>query len=200
MKDFFFTINEMYESLFKDRGSKFIGICYQVTSEEEVKKRLDEVKNKYHDARHHCYAYILNFDASHTRANDDGEPGHSAGDPILGQIRSKDLTNTLVIVVRYFGGTKLGVSGLINAYKTAAATVLDKAKIIKRIVQNKYTLTYGYEITNEVMKLIADLELEVISQDFTDICKAKVGVRLNTVDVFLKQTERINTLKVEAEK
>jgi putative IMPACT (imprinted ancient) family translation regulator len=124
-------------------------------------------------------------------------PGHSAGDPILGQIRSKELTNTLVVVVRYFGGTKLGVSGLINAYKTAAADALDQAKIKKEIVQNTYLLTYSYDITNEVMKLISDFDLTILEQDFTAICKAKIGVRLNNESAFIAEAEKIQKLKVE---
>jgi len=197
MKDYFFTITERHESLYKEKGSKFIGICIPAQSEEEVKELLEGIKKQYHDARHHCYAYILGADSSQFRANDDGEPGHSAGDPILGQVRSKELTNTLVVVVRYFGGTKLGVSGLINAYKTAAADALDQAKVKKKIVQNTYLLTYSYEITNEVMKLISDFDLNILDQDFTDICKAKIGVRLNNESAFITEAEKIQELKVE---
>lgn len=197
MKDYFFTITDRHESLYKEKGSKFIGICLPAQSEEEVKELLEEIKKQYYDARHHCYAYILGADSSQYRANDDGEPGHSAGDPILGQIRSKELTNTLVVVVRYFGGTKLGVSGLINAYKTAAADALDQAKIKKEIVQSTYLLTYSYDITNEVMKLISDFDLNILEQDFTDICKAKIGVRLNNESAFIAEAEKIQELKVE---
>ena len=121
MKDSFLTISGKSEGLYKDRGSKFLSFSFPVSSEEEINQRLDEVRKKYHDARHHCYAWMLQPDQSKSRANDDGEPNHSAGDPILGQIKSFELTNTLVVVIRYFGGTKLGVGGLINAYKTAAA-------------------------------------------------------------------------------
>ena len=129
MQDSFLTIGQPAEGLYKEKGSKFIGLAFPVKTEDEVKERLEETRKTYYDARHHCYAYILGHEGTQFRANDDGEPNHSAGDPILGQIRSKELTNTLVIVVRYFGGTKLGVSGLINAYKTAAALALDNTSI-----------------------------------------------------------------------
>jgi len=115
MKDYFYTISKGGEGFYKEKGSKFIGLAFRVRDEEEVKETLEEVKKQYHDGRHHCYAYILSEDK--LRANDDGEPNHSAGDPILGQIKSKNLTEVLIVVVRYFGGTKLGVPGLINAYK-----------------------------------------------------------------------------------
>src|SRR5690606_7725476 len=124
MDDGYRTIAQPAEGLYKEKGSKFIALAYPVYTEEEIKDRLAELRKKYYDARHHCYAYMLGADKSRYRANDDGEPNHSAGDPILGQIRSADLSNVLVVVVRYFGGTKLGVSGLITAYKTATADAL----------------------------------------------------------------------------
>ena len=125
MTNRFLTISKESESLYKEKGSKFIGIAVPTNNEEDVKEHLEAIKKKYYDARHHCYAYVLNPEGTQTRANDNGEPKHSAGDPILGQIKSKELTNTLVLIVRYFGGTKLGVRGLISAYKTAAKEALE---------------------------------------------------------------------------
>ncbi len=194
MKDYFFTIADRQESYYKEKGSKFIGICVSVANEQEVKEQLEALKKTYHDARHHCYAYIIGADAEQYRANDDGEPAHSAGDPILGQIRSKELTNTLTVVIRYFGGTKLGVSGLINAYKTAAAEALEHAIVIKCIVRNTYLLTYSYQLTNQVMKLMSDFDLKIMEQDFTATCEAKVGVRLKKEQSFLEEATKIQGL------
>lgn len=194
MKDYFFTITEKKESLYKEKGSKFIGLCFPVTTEDEVKVIQELLRKEYYDARHHCYAYILGANGERFRANDDGEPNHSAGDPILGQIRSKEITNTLVVVIRYFGGTKLGVSGLIHAYKTAAAEALDQAKVVKQIIKSIYNLQYAYDITNEVMKLMSDFDLEIIDQDFQASCKATVGVRLKNESAFVKEASKIEGL------
>ncbi|GAA5021415.1 hypothetical protein GCM10011506_02840 [Marivirga lumbricoides] len=189
MEDYFFTVEGSAESLYKEKGSKFIGLSFRVQSEEQIKAIQEELRKKYYDARHHCYAYIL--DEHKYRANDDGEPNHSAGDPILGQIRSKNLKQVLVVVIRYFGGTKLGVSGLINAYKTAAFDVLENAKIVKEVVEEEYELRYSYELTNEVMKLMSDFEATIIHQDFTDTCKAKIGVRCSLTQNFSEEAEKI---------
>ena len=197
MKDFFYTIADQQESLYKEKGSKFIGLCFPVQSEEEVKEVQEGLRKQYYDARHHCYAYILGPKGDRLRANDDGEPNHSAGDPILGQIKSKELSNTLVVVIRYFGGTKLGVSGLINAYKTAAQEALDKAKIVKEIIFEHYDLQYSYEITNEVMKLISDHDLKIIDQSFQADCKATIGVRLANEKQFKADAGLINGLIIK---
>src|SRR5688572_23412377 len=139
---------------YKEKGSKFLAFACPLTSEEEVKGKILELKKKYFDARHHCYAYVLSADKSRFRAFDDGEPNHSAGDPILGQIRSKNLTNVLVVVVRYFGGVKLGVGGLISAYKAAAENALNNSTVIEKDVLKKYFISYAYTSTPDVMKLI----------------------------------------------
>ncbi|MBK6263824.1 YigZ family protein [Marivirga sp. S37H4] len=196
MEDYFFTVSGSGESLYKEKGSKFIGLTFRVKDEEEVKEVLEEVKKKYYDARHHCYGYILDEDKY--RANDDGEPNHSAGDPILGQIRSKKLQQVLVVVVRYFGGTKLGVSGLINAYKTAAFEALENTKLLKVVIEKHYSLHYGYELTNEVMKLLSDFEVNIIDQNFTDTCRAKVGVRQSLAGEFEEECEKTQGLEIEA--
>lgn len=157
--------------MYKEKGSKFIALVYPVVSEEDIKEKLDLLRKQYYDARHHCYAYILGAHGQKYRANDDGEPNHSAGDPILGQIRSRDLTNTLVVVVRYFGGTKLGVSGLISAYKIAAAEALDKAGVVEVAITDVVKIWYPYEKTNEVMRLLAEFNVGILAQSFTERCE-----------------------------
>jgi uncharacterized YigZ family protein len=189
MKDYFYTISKGGEGFYKEKGSKFIGLAFRVQNEDEIKEKLEEVKKQYHDARHHCYAYILSKDK--LRANDDGEPNHSAGDPILGQIKSKNLTQVLIVVVRYFGGTKLGVSGLINAYKTAAYEALEASKLMKVTIEEIYQIEYGYEITNEVMKLIADFEADIKNQEFTENCTASLGIKQSFQEKFEEEAEKI---------
>ena len=188
MIDKFLTIAKESESLYKEKGSKFIGVALPVTSEDEVKSILVQLKKKYYDARHHCYAYIITPEGSLSRANDDGEPNHSAGDPILGQIKSKNLTNTLVVVVRYFGGTKLGVTGLINAYKTAAKEALEANQFIEEEVRVTLLLKFPYEEMNEVMKLVGAFDLKVIQQGYEEMSTLRVSVLLSKQKTL---TERI---------
>lgn len=175
--DTYYTIKDRSEGLYKEKGSKFLSFAFPVESEDEVKARLEELKKKYFDARHHCYAYILGEESDRFRAYDDGEPGHSAGDPILGQIRSHDLTFTLIVVVRYFGGTKLGVGGLINAYKTAASEAISNNRIVEQLILAKVRLRFEYAELNQVMKLVKDLDLSIISQNMEMTCEMSVGVR-----------------------
>lgn len=175
--DTFLTIAAPVEGLYKAKGSKFIALAYPVVSEKEVKEELTQIRKQYYDARHHCYAYMLGEQGQHYRANDDGEPSHSAGDPILGQIRSRNLTGVLVIVVRYFGGIKLGVSGLIQAYKTATGDALDKAEIIQKVIPAQLTIRFSYDWMNAVMKLVKDYDMEIISQHFTKTCQMSLSVR-----------------------
>lgn len=188
----FLTINAPSTSEYKEKGSKFIGLAFPVSSEDEVKNKLTEVKKKYFDARHHCYAYVLGADKSKSRANDDGEPNHSAGDPILGQIRSRNLTNVLVIVVRYFGGTKLGVGGLITAYKTCAEAALNNAKVIEQQVKITISFTFGYEVTPTIMKLVKDFELTIVNQEFADTCSLQAEVLLSLKDALLERVRLLN--------
>jgi uncharacterized YigZ family protein len=154
--DTYKTIDSKANGLFKDRGSKFIALAIPVTTQEEIKNRLEELRKEYHDARHHCYAWVLSPDRQARRVNDDGEPSGTAGKPILGQINSRELTNILVVVIRYFGGTLLGVSGLINAYRSAAADALDKASIIERHLIERWIVTFPYSAMNDVMKVMKD--------------------------------------------
>ena len=172
----YLTLAHASEGLFKEKGSKFLAFAYPVKSEQEIKEILDSLRKKYYDARHHCYAYILGKDMDIFRANDDGEPNHSAGDPILGQIRSNSLTNTLIVVVRYFGGTKLGVGGLINAYRTAAAEAIANNLIIESEDIHELVLHFGYPEMNQVMKLVKDHGLEIAGQKFDNLCEINLKV------------------------
>lgn len=167
----FFTIESSTESLYKEKGSKFFGFAFPVSSEDDIKNHLEELRKTYHDARHHCYAYVIGLKEQSFRANDAGEPNHSAGDPILGQIRSKELTNCLVVVVRYFGGTKLGVSGLISAYKTAAEAALEKARIHERFSKTRFHLAFEYEATSEVERILSDYGIEYLEKNYTSSCE-----------------------------
>ena len=176
MRDSFLSIARLSEGFYKEKGSKFLAFAFPTDSEEAVRERLEELRKTYYDARHHCYAYRLGHDGEHFRANDDGEPGHSAGDPILGQIKSRDLTNTLVVVIRYFGGTKLGVSGLITAYKTAAAEALDNNEVVRHEITQLVRFTFPYEEMNKVMKLCKDLDLQIKEQAYTEQCIVEARV------------------------
>ena len=176
LPDFFQTIKQTSDGLYKEKGSKFLSFAFPVNDVAEIKTRLEELRKQYYDARHYCYAYVLGQTGDAIRVNDDGEPGHSAGDPILGQIKSRELTNTLVVVVRYFGGTKLGVSGLINAYKTAASEALDSNSIIKVPILKSIKIRFEYPLLNAVMKLIKDEGLKIESQEMGMSCEMSLGV------------------------
>jgi uncharacterized YigZ family protein len=175
--DTYLCIERPTEATFKEKGSKFLAFAYPVNKEEEVKNNLIALRKVYFDATHHCYAYILGYRQEKTRANDDGEPNGSAGLPILGQIRSKGLTNVLIVVVRYFGGTKLGVSGLVSAYKTAAAEALQNAELITKIIVANFEITFDYLAMNSVMKIVKEYGLQILSQDFDNQCRMELSVR-----------------------
>jgi uncharacterized YigZ family protein len=177
MEDTYQTITQTSEGIYKEKGSKFLAFAFPINSEDEIKWHIDTLKKEYFDARHHCYAYIWGFKQEHYRANDDGEPNNSAGIPILGQIRSKNLTNVLIVVVRYFGGIKLGVSGLIKAYKTAAFDALENAVIIDKQIQKHIHICFDYVQMNQVMKLVKDYEMEIIHQKMDLDCELECLVR-----------------------
>lgn len=176
------TIKEPASGEYKEKGSKFLGYVFPVTSEDEIKEHLENLRKEHYDARHQCFAYILGFEGEVFRANDDGEPGHSAGDPILGQLRAENLTQVLAVVVRYFGGTKLGVSGLIHAYKTATIEALQSALVVRKQITLRVEVKYPYDSTNEVMRLIDEFDLEVIDQQFEMNClfTGKVNISYKT--------------------
>lgn len=193
----FFTIGSPTESLYKEKGSKFLGFAYPVVTEDEVKSLLDDLKKKYHDARHHCYAYIIGLREQTYRANDDGEPNHSAGDPILGQIRSVELTNCLVVVVRYFGGTKLGVSGLINAYKTAAEAALSKARVVKVFSKTAFFLIFEYDATSEVERILGEFEVDYLEKNYTASCEFVGMVKDEDAALLSKKLDLVKGTKFE---
>ena len=173
----YFTLANSGEGFYKERGSKFYAHAYRVDTEDEIKERLEELRKIYHDARHHCYAFQLGLSQPIIRANDDGEPNHSAGDPILGQIRSFGLTNVLVVVIRYFGGTKLGVGGLITAYKTAAFEALNGLELEEIVPLRYFSIEYSYEETPVIERLMKQFELFEIKRVFEQSCQLMAGIR-----------------------
>lgn len=185
----FRTLTDISEGFFKEKGSKFLSFAFPVQNEDDVKKNLELLRKKFHDARHHCYAYQIGMKDIQTRANDDGEPNHSAGDPILGQIRSFELTNTLVVVVRYFGGTKLGVSGLIAAYKTAAEEALKNAKTTFIYPKKQFEIPFQYDQTAEVEKLLHGKELDILKREFTDSCLITAEIKEELFPDFKAEAE-----------
>ena len=167
------------EGLYKEKGSKFIAETFIVTSEDEAKTAIATVKKKYFDARHHCYAYMIGPDKKIFRSSDDGEPSGTAGKPILNQILSKDVTNLCIVVTRYFGGIKLGTSGLINAYKTAAREALENAQIVQKTINNIYSLEFEYPLMNEVMRIMKEENLEQMNPRFELDCYLEFSTRKN---------------------
>lgn len=197
-KDTYQTLAAPCEGEFKDRGSKFLAYAFPVNKEEEWQMALGKVQKMHPKARHWCYAYRLGMDGNNFRANDDGEPSSTAGKPILGRIDSFGLVNVLVVVVRYFGGTLLGASGLINAYKTATIAALEKGKIIEKIVADIYQFTFDYSIMSEVMNAIKKHDLEMVLQDFGNIGKVQVAIRQTEVeDTLLKMKAIIAKVHLE---
>ena len=180
--DKYLTISQPATGVFKDKGSKFLAFAYPVTAEKEIKDIVDRLRKEYFDARHHCFAWRLGADKKLFRANDDGEPSGTAGKPILGQIVANDLTNVLVVVVRYFGGTLLGTSGLITAYRAATSDAISNAKVSERYVHAVYQLQFAYHQMNAVMKIVKDYELEIFEQNFEIACSLKVKIRQQSAE------------------
>ena len=189
--DTYKSIAEQSEGLFKDNGSRFIARAYPVESETEVKEIVSALRKEYFDARHHCYAYRLGLDGTTWRASDDGEPSGSAGRPILGQIDSAGLSDVLVVVIRYFGGIKLGIPGLIRAYKTSTADALAAARVIEKVAGRWYTLHFPYDSLPAVMKVVKDLGLPQRGQSFLADCSLEVRVRRSLEPDFLERIEKI---------
>ena len=177
-KDTYKTIeNPSEETLFKDRNSKFFGYAFPVKNEEEIKKNIDFLKKKHHTARHFCYAWQLGESKIRYRVNDDGEPNNSAGQPIYGQIQAYDLTNVLIVSVRYFGGTKLGVGGLINAYKNSAQLAIEASKILEKTINIQYQLSFEYDMMNKVMRIVKEKNLNIVHQKLELHCEYIIEVR-----------------------
>lgn len=196
-EDTYLTIAQPSEGVYKEKGSRFLAFAYPVSNEEDIKKLLADLRKEHFNARHHCYAFRLGADKQAFRANDDGEPKYTAGKPILGQIQSKDLTNILIVVVRYFGGTLLGVGGLMNAYKQAAADALEHSAIIEKTVNEFYEITFDHLQMSEVMKLIKDESLEQVEQNFGLDCRLIFSVRKNNSNKMIELFNKISNLELK---
>jgi len=195
--DIYKTIKKTSQGIFRDKGSKFIALAYPVNDQESVKSIIDGLRKEYHDARHHCYAYMLGYQREVWRINDDGEPSGTAGRPIIGQINSHALTNILIVVIRYFGGTLLGVPGLINAYKTAAAEAINNAEIIECTVEDHYEITFPYSSMNDVMKILKEENVIQTDHVFDLECRIGIQFRLSSTEKILLRLSRIEGLKYE---
>lgn len=189
--DTYKTIETSGEGLYKEKGSKFLSFAYHVECESDVKEIMERLKKEYYDARHHCYAWRIGCRGEATRANDDGEPSSTAGRPILGQILSYELTNVLVVVIRYFGGTKLGVSGLILAYKEAASDALSQCGIVEKTINSTVTIHFEYVLLNSVMAIIKDLSPQIVEQVFDNDCKMVLSIRNSEYDLLVAKLEKI---------
>jgi len=199
-----FSENDLYktidfpseEVLLKEKNSKFFGYAIPITSEEEVKEILDRLRKEHYSARHWCYAYQIGTEKIQYRANDDGEPNNSAGMPIYGQIQSFEVTNVLVVVVRYFGGVKLGVGGLISAYKTAAQMALENATIVEKTINKHFVISFGYAHMNKVMRIIKEKNLQIVAQKMEMDCEIEISIRKKNVQNLLDTFENLYELKV----
>ena len=187
MSDQYKTIAGASQGEFKDRGSKFIAYAFPCYTQEDWQNNLEEVKKEHFKARHHCYAYRIGMDQNNFRANDDGEPSGTAGRPILGQIDSFELTNVFIVVVRYFGGTKLGTSGLINAYRTGAQEALNNATIIEKTVEDVYEINFSYALMSEVMNGVKKLDLEILEQLFENEGHLEIAIAQSQVEETLRK-------------
>ena len=193
MTDEYKTITEVIgEGFYSEKRSKFLAFAHHVETIDEIKDILASYRKKYYDARHVCYAYVLGADKADFRANDDGEPSSTAGKPILGQINSYDLTNVLVIVVRYYGGVNLGTGGLIVAYRTAAADALDHATIETRLVEEVITYSFPYPMMNAVMRVIKEMQPRIVSQTFDNTCSISMSIRQEMAPVLRDTLEKLS--------
>ena len=197
MEDKYLTISGPAEGLYKEKGSKFIAFAIPVSNVDQIKEILEEKRKEHHDARHVCYAYILGVDKADYRSNDDGEPSGTAGRPILGSLLSAGVTNVLIAVVRYFGGTKLGTSGLINAYKVASADALENAEIIEKTVDEEIHIIFDYLVMNDVMKIIKDVAPQVLSQQFDNGCKMVLSIRKGDAPNLIERLKKVESLIIE---
>ena len=193
------VVDSLEGEVFKDRGSKFIGYVFPISSEDQVKPYIEELKSQHHKARHWCYAWRIGMEEEKIRfrANDDGEPNNSAGQPIYGQLVSFEVTNVLVVVVRYFGGTKLGVGGLINAYKTSAKYALDEVEIVEKTIDISFKMTFDYEHMDKVMRIIKEKKLTIISQQMELNCVFEVSVRKKEAEETKKTFENLRCLLIK---
>ncbi len=191
MTDIYKTIAQKSEGTYTEKRSKFLAFAHPVETLDQIKELIEGYKKKYYDARHVCYAYMLGADRATFRANDDGEPSSTAGKPILGQINSKELTNILVVVIRYFGGVKLGTSGLIIAYKEATIAALSNANVIEKQVEELISYTFPYVMMNSVMKVVKELNPKIVSQTYEQTCQITLSIRRSMAPIL---QERLNKL------
>ena len=191
IKDSYLTIESDAEAIFKEKSSKFLCYAYHVESEEEITAHLEVLRKRYYDATHHCYAWRLGPFGEKFRANDDGEPSSTAGKPILGQLLSREITNCLIVGVRYFGGTKLGVPGLISAYKESAAAVLDEAKVVERTVDTLVKVDFSYVVMNDVMRIIKDEQPTIVEQIFDNLCSMTLSIRNRKAELVLGKLRKV---------
>ena len=196
-KDSYLTIEGNAEAIFKEKSSKFLCYAFHVESEEEIATHLERLRKQYYDATHHCYAWRIGPFGERFRANDDGEPSSTAGKPILGQMLSREVNNCLIVVVRYFGGTKLGVPGLIAAYKESAAAVLDEAKVVERTVDTHIKIEFSYVVMNDVMRIVKEEQPVMLSQVFDNLCSMVLAVRNSKADVVLGRLRKVDGAVVE---
>ena len=196
-EDTYRTIEKSSEGIFRDRGSKFLAFAYPLDSENELKNVLSQLKTEHPKANHHCWAMRLGTDRSVFRLNDDGEPSGTAGRPILNTLLSHDLTNIVVVVVRYFGGTLLGVPGLINAYKTATEEALRQAKTIEKTINDVYTIEFEYLQMNHVMRILKEDNITVLEQQFDTICNMKIEIRRMQVNRIIGRLEQLKGVRIK---
>ena len=192
MNDSYKTIQGTGEGYYTEKRSKFLAFAHHVESAEEVKEIVDSYRKKYYDARHCCYAYMLGADRSAYRANDDGEPSSTAGKPILGQINSKELTNILICVIRYYGGVNLGTGGLIVAYRTAAADAIAHCEIVERLVEEQVTFSFSYPMMNGVMRVIKDMDARIVAQKFELSCEVVLSIRKSLAGELRARLKQLN--------
>ena len=198
-EDTYKTVVGTFEAVIKERSSKFLALAYHVESADEVREIMEPLRKKFYDATHHCYAYRIGYKGEEWRANDDGEPSGTAGKPILGQLLSRDITNTLVVVVRWFGGTKLGVPGLIETYRESTQAVLDVCRVEERTVDRVVSIRYPFESMNGVMKAVKAGEPRIVEQAFDNMCSMKLAVRLSMAEELLSRLEKVDGISFEDE-
>lgn len=197
IKDSYLTIAEPTECAMRERSSKFLSYAYPVTNEEQIREYLDVLYKQYYDATHHCYAWRLGPNGEHFRANDDGEPSGTAGKPILGQLLSNDITDCLIVVVRYFGGTKLGVSGLIQAYKEAAADVIAASTVIEKTVDTIIKVDFSYMVMNDIMRIIKDETPQIKEQIFDNLCSMTLAIRQSKAQLLIGKLSKVSGATIE---
>ena len=196
--DLYKTIEEAVEVTMRERSSKFLSFIYPVQNEEQIREALDKLRKRYFDATHHCYAWRLGPRGEQFRANDDGEPSGTAGKPILGQLLSNEITDCLIVVVRYFGGTKLGVPGLIAAYKEAAANAIEEAHVIGKTVDRHLTVDFPYLVMNDVMRVIKDEQPRITGQEFDNLCTMHLTMREGRAEILIEKLKKAGASISEA--